>query len=153
MGKRMDQHFDRNRSLPAVRDFEASITFGYSPPNSHSLGMNRKEHQTNRGSRSPIPTMYLECPDHIPKLPEEIPDTVPIHEFIFEEKYGRHPKSSSKPLMVCGLTGKSQSVFEVEERFQLLARALSVELGWHVNEGNELDKVIGICSPNTVESH
>lgn len=96
--------------------------------------------------------MHLECPDHIAKLPD-IPDTLPIHEFIFQEKHGRHPKSDSKPLMVCALTGKSHSVFEVEERFQLLARALSVELGWHVNEGEDLDKVIGICSPNTVVLH
>lgn len=97
--------------------------------------------------------MSLGCPEHIPKLPGDIPDALPIHEFIFNEKYGRQPKSNSKPLMVCGLTAKSQSVYEVEERFQLLARALSVELGWHVHEGDEFDKVIGICSPNTVVPH
>lgn len=96
--------------------------------------------------------MYFETPDNIPKLPFQPPDSIAIHEFLFgeEDKYGRQPKASSKPPFTCGITGKAYSVAEVADRLDFLARALSEELGLKVNEGHELDKVIGFFCLNTV---
>src|ERR1700738_2146813 len=96
--------------------------------------------------------MYFGSPSYIPQLPFQPPDTVPIHEFLFGDgnKYGRHPKATSKPPFTCGYTGKAYSASEVAERIESLARALSTELGWRVNECHEMDKVIGIFSLNTV---
>ncbi|KAF2177280.1 hypothetical protein K469DRAFT_535334, partial [Zopfia rhizophila CBS 207.26] len=66
------------------------------------------------------------------------------------DRYGRHPKAVSKPPFTCGITGKAYSVSKVAERFECLARALSTELDWQVSEGDEMDKVIGIFSLNTM---
>jgi len=80
--------------------------------------------------------MYWTSPSHVPQLPFLPPDTIPIHEFLFsdENNYGRHSKLTSKPPFTCGTTGK----------------AYSKDLGWSVNDGNEMDKVIGIFSYNSV---
>lgn len=86
-----------------------------------------------------------------PKLPD-IPD-LPIFDFIFDEKCGRHPIAKSRHPFVCGLTGKSYSVTETKDRIELLARALARELGWKVNEGSEFQKVVGVFALNTVSSN
>ncbi|KAJ9647375.1 uncharacterized protein PV06_00093 [Exophiala oligosperma] len=86
----------------------------------------------------------------LPKLPE-IPDTVPICEFMFDEQYGRRPYAESWDTYTCGLTGKSISATQQRERFEKLARALSRELGWKVNEGSEYDKVVGVFALNTID--
>jgi hypothetical protein len=93
-------------------------------------------------------------PSHIPQLPFQPPETLPIHEFLFKDgdDYGRNSRSASKPPFTCGTTGMAYSVSEVAERIEHLARALSRELGWSVNEGEEMDKVIGIFSHNSVIS-
>ncbi|EOD47885.1 putative long-chain-fatty-acid- ligase protein [Neofusicoccum parvum UCRNP2] len=95
--------------------------------------------------------MYFTPPSYIPQLPFQPPDTVPIHDFLFshEQKYGRHPIAASKPAFTCGTTGKSYSVAEVTQRIEHLARALSAELGWQVNAGDPMDKVLGIFSLNS----
>lgn len=93
--------------------------------------------------------MYLTSPDHIPKLPD-VPGTLAIHDFLFQDDHGRHPTETSKPPFMCAITGRSFSVLEVKERIEFLASALSVQLGWQVNEGAEMDKAVGIFSLNTV---
>lgn len=95
--------------------------------------------------------MLLTSPEHIPKLPK-VPDTLAIHEFLFQDGFGRHPKSESQPPFICGVTGRSFTISEVETRVELLARALSAKLGWRVNEGTEMYKVVGIYALNTVGS-
>ncbi|KAL5042611.1 hypothetical protein BDW71DRAFT_189816 [Aspergillus fruticulosus] len=96
--------------------------------------------------------MPFTSPAYAPKLPFDPPDTVPVHEFLFgDEKYARCPRAKSKPPFICGITGKSYSTTEVADRVEFLARALSTELGWPVNEGSELDKVIGIFSFNSID--
>ncbi|GME25289.1 AMP-dependent synthetase/ligase [Neofusicoccum parvum] len=98
--------------------------------------------------------MYFTPPSYIPQLPFQPPDTVPIHDFLFnhEQKYGRHPIAASKPAFTCGTTGKSYSVAEVTQRIEHLARALSAELGWQVNAGDPMDKVLGIFSLNSIDA-
>lgn len=78
------------------------------------------------------------------------PDSIPISDFMLDEKWGRYPMRHSRPPFTCGLSGLEYSVFEVRDRVNALARALSKELGWKPNEGTEWDKVIAIFSLNTV---
>jgi acyl-CoA synthetase (AMP-forming)/AMP-acid ligase II len=84
------------------------------------------------------------------KIPE-VPDTVPICDFILDEKHGRKPISKSWDPYVCGLTGSSFSMQEQKDRVDHLSRALAKELGWKVNEGSEYDKVAGVFALNTVD--
>ena len=94
--------------------------------------------------------MVFYPPAWVPKLPFEPPDSIPISEFMLNERYGRHPLAQSKPPFTCGLDGTEYSAVEVRERVDKLARALSQELGWPVNQGTEWEKVAGIFSVNTV---
>ncbi|KAK1579624.1 uncharacterized protein LY79DRAFT_563816 [Colletotrichum navitas] len=98
--------------------------------------------------------MSFKPPAFVPTLPYDPPDTLAVHEFLFgdEDDYGRRPKAESKPPFTCGVTGKAYSAFEVKERIELLARALASDLGWQVNEGSEMGKVIGIYSLNTIDT-
>ncbi|KZL81669.1 phenylacetyl- ligase [Colletotrichum incanum] len=98
--------------------------------------------------------MSFTPPAFSPPLPCDIPDTLTVHEFLFgdEDRYGRHPKTKSKPPFTCGITGKAYSLAEVSERIELLARALASDLGWQVNEGQDMEKVIGIYSFNTIDT-
>ncbi|KIW75667.1 hypothetical protein Z517_10409 [Fonsecaea pedrosoi CBS 271.37] len=86
----------------------------------------------------------------VPSLPE-IPDTVPICDFMLDEQYGRSPYSQSKDAYTCGLTGKSVSARQQKEDVDSLSRALAKEFGWGVNEGTEYDKVVGIFALNTID--
>lgn len=84
------------------------------------------------------------------RLPTDPPDSITIPEFIFSEKYGRKPLSRSRSPYTCGITGKSYTTAEVEDREKLLARALAKRLGYDLNEGTEWDRVIALYSLNTV---
>ncbi|OJD19178.1 hypothetical protein AJ78_00880 [Emergomyces pasteurianus Ep9510] len=80
-----------------------------------------------------------------------IPDNIPVSEFMLNERYGRHPLGSSYAPFICGLSGKSYSTLEVAERVDVLARSLCKELGWHPNEGSEYSRVACIYSVNTID--
>lgn len=84
------------------------------------------------------------------KIPESIPDSIPIYEYIDNEKYGRYPIAKSHKPYTCGMTGKSYTYAEKSERSQLLARAFKKRLNWFPNEGTEWDRVMGIFTVNTV---
>ena len=89
-------------------------------------------------------------PEWVPKLPFDPPDSVPISEFMLNERYGCYPIQHSRQPFTCGLSGIGYSALEVRERVEKLARALSRELGWKPNEGTEWEKVVGVFALNTV---
>ncbi|KAI4215278.1 MAG: hypothetical protein LQ351_002177 [Letrouitia transgressa] len=95
--------------------------------------------------------MVFTPPSWIPEMPA-IPDSIPICDFMLDERYGRHPICDAKPPFTCGLTGTEYSAREVCRRVERLARALSQELGWKPNEGTEWDKVAGVFSVNTIDT-
>lgn len=95
--------------------------------------------------------MVFTPPAFVPKLPE-VPDTVPVFDFIFDEQYGRTSISTSKDAYTCGLTGRTISAKDQKDRYEHLARALAKEFGWKVNEGSEYDKVVGVFALNTVRA-
>jgi hypothetical protein len=97
-------------------------------------------------------TMVFYPPSWVPKLPFDPPDSIPISEFIFNEKYGRCPLKDSRPFFICGITGQSYTALECKQRVDHLARGLAEELKWNPNIGGEWDKVIGVFSVNAVSS-
>lgn len=89
-------------------------------------------------------------PKWVPELPE-IPDSVSIPDFMFDEKHGRAPYAESQDAYVDALTGKKISAQQQRENYTYLARALAKEFGWKVNEGTEFDKVCGVFALNTID--
>jgi len=96
--------------------------------------------------------MVFQAPDWVPTLPMEIPDSIPVSEFMLDERWGRYPLEHARPPFTCGLTGAEYTALEVRDRVNALARGLSKELGWKPNQGSEWDKIIGVFSVNTVYS-
>jgi len=96
--------------------------------------------------------MVFSPPPWVPEMPFEPPDSIPISEFMLEDKYCRQPIDKSRPFFTCGISGKAISGAEVKERVDFLARGLAKELGWRPNEGSEWDKVCGVFSFNTVRN-
>ncbi|PSK42413.1 4-coumarate--CoA ligase-like 7 [Elsinoe australis] len=91
-------------------------------------------------------------PSWVPKLPFDPPDTLSIEQFMLDEMYGRRPLGYAKDPFTCGLTGKSYNALDMRDRVDYLARGLSKELGFEVNDGTEYDKVIGVFSVNTIDT-
>jgi hypothetical protein len=85
----------------------------------------------------------------VPNLPE-IPDDVPICDFMLDEQYGRRPYSESWDTYTCALSGRSIGATQQRDHVEKLSRALAQEFGWKVNEGTEYDKVVGVFALNTV---
>ncbi|KAJ5689000.1 Acyl-CoA ligase inpC [Penicillium macrosclerotiorum] len=81
-----------------------------------------------------------------------IPDSIPINEFMLNERYGRVAHDSSRDPFTCGLTGKTYSSREVVDRVDHIARGLAKEFGWAPNEGTEWDKTLAVFSVNTIDS-
>jgi acyl-CoA synthetase (AMP-forming)/AMP-acid ligase II len=98
------------------------------------------------------PKMPFHPPAWVPQLPFDPPDSIPICDFLLDEKYGRHPLASSHDPFTCGLTGKTYSSVEVRKRIDWLAQGLAKELGFHPNKGSEWDKVIAVFSVNTIDT-
>ncbi|CAD6443866.1 2544fb31-2250-42f2-9b38-f7489fcb2a25 [Sclerotinia trifoliorum] len=95
--------------------------------------------------------MVFTPPSWVPNTPLDVPDDIPISQFMLNEKYGRQPFKSSRNPFTCGITGKTYTLSEQAQRVEHLARALSKELGWQPNAGTEWDKVMGVFSLNTID--
>jgi ribosome assembly protein SQT1 len=93
--------------------------------------------------------MVFTPPAWVPTLPE-VPDTVPICDFMFDEQYGRTLFATSVDSYTCGVSGKSMRPLEQSAHVNFLARSLARELEWNVNEGSEYDKVACVFALNTV---
>jgi len=81
----------------------------------------------------------------------DVPDSISLERFMFDENYGRHPMGYARPPFTCGITGRSFDAFEMKQRVEHLARALSKELNIRPDEGTEWDKVVGCFSLNTID--
>lgn len=89
-------------------------------------------------------------PAWVPTLPE-IPDTITLNDFIFEEEHGRAPFASSLDPYIDGVSGKRIGPLALKQNVECLARALARELNWGVNEGSEFSKVAGIFALNAID--
>ncbi|KAG5291508.1 AMP dependent CoA ligase [Histoplasma ohiense] len=96
--------------------------------------------------------MVFQSPSWASSMPSSsIPDSTPICDFIFDEKYRRPSLASSRNPFVWGISGEGYSAVQVWQRVDYLARSLAQEFGWHPNRGSEWDKIIGIFSLNTID--
>lgn len=93
--------------------------------------------------------MVFYPPPWCPRL-EDIPDSVPLNQFLLDESHGRVPHERSRDPFTCGLSGASYTSKEVAKRTQHLARSIQKELRWDINSGSELDRVVCIFTFNTV---
>ena len=96
--------------------------------------------------------MVFSPPDSVPKLHFDPPDSVSLFDFMFDERYGRHPLDKSNAPFVDGIDGRAYSASEVRDRVEYLARALAREFDWEPNVGSEWEKVLGLFTLNTVSS-
>lgn len=95
--------------------------------------------------------MVFTSPSWVPELDiDSIPDNVPLCDLILTEKHGRHSFAKSRNPFTDGLSGKTYTYAEVQDRVSCAARALAEEMGWSPNSGTEWDKVIALFSLNTV---
>lgn len=95
--------------------------------------------------------MVFKPPSWAPTIPlSSIPDSIPVCDFLLDEKYGRASASSSKTPFVWGTSGHGYDATELKTRVDCLARALSKELGWEPNRGTEWEKTACVFSVNTV---
>ncbi|KAK7425297.1 hypothetical protein QQZ08_008194 [Neonectria magnoliae] len=95
--------------------------------------------------------MVFTPPQWVPKLPFDPPDSITVADFVNNENYGRCPIAKARNPFTCGFTGKTYSVAEVLQREEHLARAIAKRLGYHLHEGTEWDRVIGLFSLNTID--
>ncbi|EGC46875.1 AMP dependent CoA ligase [Histoplasma capsulatum var. duboisii H88] len=96
--------------------------------------------------------MVFQSPSWASSMPSSsMPDSTPICDFIFDEKYRRYSLASSRNPFVWGISGEVYSAVQVRQRVDYLARSLAQEFGWHPNRGSEWDKIIGIFSLNTID--
>ena len=96
--------------------------------------------------------MVFKTPSWMPPVSMEPPDSIPISDFMLDEKWGRQPIQRSRPPFTCGLSGAEYSMSETKDRVYSLARGISKELGWKPNQGTEWDKVICVFSANAVRT-
>ncbi|KKZ65685.1 hypothetical protein EMCG_01247 [[Emmonsia] crescens] len=96
--------------------------------------------------------MVFKSPSWTTSVPSSsIPDSIPICNFIFDEKYGRPSLASSRNPFVWSVPGKEYSAVQLQQRVDYLARSLAREFGWDPNRGSEWDKIIGVFSLNTID--
>lgn len=80
----------------------------------------------------------------------DVPDNIPISEFMLNEQYGRLAHSSSRDPYTCGITGRTYTSRQVVDRVDHISRGLAKEFNWAPNKGTEWDKTIAVFSLNTV---
>ncbi|KIW85454.1 hypothetical protein Z517_00844 [Fonsecaea pedrosoi CBS 271.37] len=95
--------------------------------------------------------VVFRSPSWVPGLPFEIPDSIPISDFVLDPRYGRLNEQMSHPAFTCGVTGETYTVNETRKRVEYLAMGLSKTLGWHPNTGCQVDKVAVIYASNSVD--
>lgn len=161
-GWRRGQSFDVAAGLASKRNDSARLvkwpsSFHFTSPTSSPFNtaylIPNPPARVLRFTLSPCPelaAMPFTSPSWVPQLPE-IPDTISIERFMFDERYGRFPLGYSRPLFTCALSGRSYSALEVKERVDHLSRALCKEFGFKPNEGSEWDKVIAVFSLNAID--
>ena len=74
-----------------------------------------------------------------------------IEQFMTSEALGRRPLATSRNPFTCGLTGRSYSWEQTQQRVDRLSRAAGKRLGWQPNEGTPWDKVAAVFTLNAVD--
>jgi hypothetical protein len=91
-------------------------------------------------------------PSWVPEFHLDLQDSIPLCDFMLDERHGRHPLNKSSDPYTCGITGKTFSAQEQKTRVSYLSRSLAKEFAWQVNKGSEFDKVVAVFVPNLVSA-
>ncbi|KAI6361556.1 hypothetical protein MCOR25_006461 [Pyricularia grisea] len=96
--------------------------------------------------------MVFYPPSWVPEITQDAPDSIPLHEFMIDETYGRQPLNKSRNPFTCGLTGRTHTTADLHLRSDYLARALAKRTGWAPSDDlTPWDKVAAIFSINTID--
>ncbi|KAK2813974.1 hypothetical protein FQN50_000378 [Emmonsiellopsis sp. PD_5] len=96
--------------------------------------------------------MVFGAPSWAPKVPPDaIPDSIPLCDFLLDEKHGRAPYDSSKAPFIWGTSAAGYTAVETRQRVEGLARGLSQQLGWYPNGGSEWEKIVAVFAPNHID--
>jgi hypothetical protein len=79
-----------------------------------------------------------------------IPDNELVGEFVMRRGHGLNDVSEHSPSSVCAYTGRSYSIKDIRHNVKCLSKSLGQVLGWDFNQGNPEDKVVAVCSLNSV---
>lgn len=93
--------------------------------------------------------MVFSPPAWVPEV-QDPPNTALVGDFALAGRPSRLALGDGKPPLTDGISGRSYSVQDLEDRVDHLARSLSQELGWSPNSGSPWDKVVAILALNTV---
>ncbi|KAG5290258.1 phenylacetyl-CoA ligase [Histoplasma ohiense] len=96
--------------------------------------------------------MPFKTPSWVPQLPFEIPDSLTVEKFVFDDGYRPRPIDESSNPFTCGLSGRTYTAREVRQRVDWLARSLSQQFQWESAKGSEWEKIVGLHSLNTIDS-
>ncbi|EPE34349.1 Acetyl-CoA synthetase-like protein [Glarea lozoyensis ATCC 20868] len=80
-----------------------------------------------------------------------IPNNELVGEFVMRRGHGLNDVSEDSPSSVCAYTGKSYSIRDIRHNVKSLSKSLSQILGWDFNHGNPEDKVVAVCSLNSID--
>lgn len=94
--------------------------------------------------------MVFQAPSWVPEIATEVPDSVPLGQFVLETTSSSCTIGGEPRLFVDGISGHSYSAQEIRQRIEWLSTALANRLGWSPNTGSPWDKVVAIYSLNTV---
>lgn len=94
--------------------------------------------------------MVFQTPQWVPEIATEIPDSVPLGQFVLESTSPSCTGDREASPFIDGISGHSYSIQELGQRVELLSTALASRLGWSPNTGSSWDKVVAIYSLNTV---
>ncbi|PVH90390.1 phenylacetyl-CoA ligase-like protein [Periconia macrospinosa] len=95
--------------------------------------------------------MVFTAPPWIPSLLYGPPNSIPIHQFQFEEEHGRCQFRHSRDPFTCGISATTRSVVEIKSRIEYLAKGIGRAMGWAPNTGSEWEKVVSIFSMNHID--
>jgi hypothetical protein len=86
-------------------------------------------------------------PSWLPDITDQIPPSTSVGDFVLG---GRRVEGSTRPPLICAVTGNKYTADEVAKKVENLAKALCQDLEWSPNHGSAPEKVVGLLSGNSV---
>ena len=95
--------------------------------------------------------MVFYPPEWAPRLTDaDIPDDVPLAEFLFDDQYRPRKCSDSPPPFIDSVSGIGHGMLETKKRIEWLAAGLASQLEINDISGDALKRVVGVFTVNNV---
>nr|WOZ30798.1 McfI [Coleophoma empetri] len=95
--------------------------------------------------------MVFTSPKWCQDLLMPIPEQELVGEFVMRRGHSLNDISEDSPSSVCAYTGKSYTIKDIRNNVDFLSRSLSQVLGWDFHQGSPEDKVVAVCSLNSID--